>query len=296
MEQVSIFGLRGSGKSCYLYAMAEVMNNGVEIAKNEKLTITTPDLKQRIMLDEGFELLSKGLWPQGSAETSVYDFDVKMNENGRFQNVMSFKMQDYRGGALNGMTKEDDQEREKLLNAFENSTAIIFMVDGQSLLNVLPGSDADVPKVVESRHNISFIQDLFRLYVQRVGSENAVPILLAITKSDLLDDDMLQLAKCYLKDHLPEIFNNGSGVFVAITSVAIGENLQNENGKLKGKLVLNLRRNIHIPMLFPVYCFWSKLSESGMTDDNMERRMSVLRRLFEDKIEFYYNGGKVIGI
>lgn len=296
MEQVSIFGLRGSGKSCYLYAMAEVMNSGVEIARNEKITITTPDLKQRIMLDKGFEMLAEGLWPQGSAETLVYDFEVKMNENGRFQNVMSFKMQDYRGGALNGTTEEDDEVREGLLKAFKNSTAIIFMVDGQSLLDVLPGSEADLSKVVKARHNISFIQDLFRLYVQRVGCANVVPILLAITKSDLLDADMLQRAKTYLKNNLPEIFNNGSGVFVAMTSVSIGENLRNENGKLQGRLVLNQRRNIHIPMLFPVYCFWSKQADSGKTDDNTERRMSILRRLFEDKIEFYFNGELVIGM
>lgn len=296
MEQVSIFGLRGSGKSCYLYAMAEVMNSGVEIARNEKITITTPDLKQRIMLDKGFEMLAEGLWPQGSAETLVFDFEVKMNENGRFQNVMSFKMQDYRGGALNGTTEEDDEVREGLLKAFKNSTAIIFMVDGQSLLDVLPGSGADLSKVVKARHNISFIQDLFRLYVQRVGSANVVPILLAITKSDLLNADMLQRAKTYLKSNLPEIFNNGSGVFVAMTSVSIGENLRNENGKLQGRLVLNQRRNIHIPMLFPVYCFWSKQADSGKTDDNTERRMSILRRLFEDKIEFYFNGELVIGM
>lgn len=296
MEQVSIFGLRGSGKSCYLYAMAEVMNSGVEISPNEKLTVTTPVLKQRIMLDKGFEMLAEGHWPQGSSETLVYDFDVKMNENGRFQSVMSFKMQDYRGGALNGATEEDEEERERLLKAFKNSTAIIFMVDGQSLSDVLPGSGASLSSIVKARHNISFIQDLFRLYVQRVGSENVVPILLAITKSDLLDDDKLMRAKSYLKDNLPEIFNNGSGVFVAITSVSIGENLRNDNGILQGRLVLNQRRNIHIPMLFPVYCFWSKQVDSGETDDNMERRMNILRRLFEYKIEFYYNGEPVIGM
>ncbi len=296
MEQVSIFGLRGSGKSCYLYAMAEVMNSGVEISPNEKLTVTTPVLKQRIMLDKGFEMLAEGHWPQGSSETLVYDFDVKMNENGRFQSVMSFKMQDYRGGALNGATEEDEEVREGLLKAFKNSTAIIFMVDGQSLSDVLPGSGASLSSIVKARHNISFIQDLFRLYVQKVGSENVVPILLAITKSDLLDDDKLMRAKSYLKDNLPEIFNNGSGVFVAITSVSIGENLRNDNGVLKGRLVLNQRRNIHIPMLFPVYCFWSKQADSGVSDDNMERRMNILRRLFEYKIEFYFNGETVIGM
>lgn len=296
MEQVSIFGLRGSGKSCYLYAMAEVMNSGVEISPNEKLTVTTPVLKQRIMLDKGFEMLAEGHWPQGSSETLVYDFDVKMNENGRFQSVMSFKMQDYRGGALNGATEEDEEVREGLLKAFKNSTAIIFMVDGQSLSDVLPGSGASLSSIVKARHNISFIQDLFRLYVQKVGSENVVPILLAITKSDLLDDDKLMRAKSYLKDNLPEIFNNGSGVFVAITSVSIGENLRNDNGILQGRLVLNQRRNIHIPMLFPVYCFWSKQVDLGITDNNMERRMNILRRLFEYKIEFYYNGEPVIGM
>lgn len=296
MEQVSIFGLRGSGKSCYLYAMAEVMNSGVEISPNEKLTITTPILKQRIMLDKGFEMLAEGHWPQGSSETLVYDFDVKMNENGRFQSVMSFKMQDYRGGALNGATEDDEEVREGLLKAFKDSTAIIFMVDGQSLSDVLPGSGANLSSVIKARHNISFIQDLFRLYVQRAGIENVVPILLAITKSDLLDDEMLSQAKKYLKDNLPEIFNNGSGVFVAITSVSIGENLRNDNGVLKGRLVLNQRRNIHIPMLFPVYCFWSKQADSGVSDDNMERRMNILRRLFEYKIEFYFNGETVIGM
>lgn len=294
MEQVSIFGLRGSGKSSYLYAMAEAMTRGVEIGKNEKLTITTPDIKQRMRLNIGFEELAEGHWPQGTAETTEYDFDVKMNEDGRYQSVFSFKMQDYRGGALNGMAKEDDEVREDLLRAFKNSTAIIFLVDGQSLLNVDRGDDFS--KVVKARHDLSFIQDLFGLYAKRVGRENVVPILLAITKSDLMDESVLRRAKAYLRDFLPDLFNNGSGVFVAITAVSIGEGLRNEAGRLRGKIVLNTRRNIHIPMLFPVYCFWAEQAEDGIGDDKMEKRMAIMRRLFDDKIDFYFNGEQVIGV
>lgn len=296
MGQVSIFGLKGSGKTCYLYAMATMLNEGIEIGQNEKITISTPDIEQQIRLNDGYLELASGIWPQGSAETTFYTFDVKMPENGVYQEVMSFQMQDYRGGAWNGRLQEDAEVREELLQEFEDSTAIIFMVDGQSLLDLQHSDQNDTVTKIRARQNIAFIQTLFNEYVNRAGINNVAPILLAITKSDLFTPETEETAKRYLRDHLPALFNNGSGVFVAITTVAIGENLtKGEDGSLKGRLILNDRYNLHIPMLFPIYCHWSDMDETDM-DENTERRMAIMRRLFEKRVDFYKSGRLAIGL
>lgn len=292
MEQVSIFGLKGSGKTCYLYAMANLLNRGVRIGQDEIITISTPKIEQQIRLNNGFLELIRGTWPQGSAETTFYDFDVKMNED----DVFTFQMQDYRGGAWNGQYQEDAEVREDLLQEFQDSTAIIFMVDGQSLLDVQKNNPNDLETVVRASQNIVFIQTLFSEYVNRTGKENVAPILLAITKSDLFTPDSKEIAKQYLRKNLPAIFKNGSGAFVAITDVAIGENLtKGDDGSLKGRLVLNERLNLHIPMLFSIYCHWSRMDDCDI-DENTKHRMAVMRRLFENRVDFYKSGKLAIGL
>ena len=300
-KKISVFGVRGSGKTCYIYAMAQVMQQGVTY-NNTTISLIANNFMQQNRLNNGFLELMGQTWPMGSLKTTVYDFRVRLQHDEKYQEIIpSLLIRDYRGGLLQG-DDDNDNEFEELINSFSDSCAIIFLVDGETLLHALDPIDV-VPEhrvplenrqILSARNQISLIENLFMEYKKR--NRIIPPVMIAITKADLfLTIDEVNKGKELIKKYLPSIFAKGTGIDAAITLVSLGENLSgDDHNRLYGQILLDTRRsNIHIPIIYAIYAYLDSVYEDS--SDNKQRFIDdvlcTLRKMFNGHVDIYHNGG-----
>lgn len=302
-RKVSIFGVRGAGKTCYIYAMAQVMQAGAKYGpeNNEtRISLIANDIKQQSRLNRGYSELAEHRWPMGSLKTTVYDFKVRLQHNDEYQEIIpSLLIRDYRGGLL--QTEDDeDEEFEELLDSFSDSCAIVFLVDGETLLQAMDPMDVapehrqplEANQILTARNQISFVDNLFMEYKKR--NKSIPPVMIAITKSDLfLSKEEIDKGKKLIKQYLPSVFAKGSGIDAAMTSVSLGDNLSHdEQGRLYGQLLLNTSRNIHMPIIYALYAYLDSVYDDSSKEEQkfIDDVEFTLRRMFEGRVEIYYNG------
>lgn len=305
-HQVCIFGVRGAGKTCYIYAMSQVMQAGASY-EGTTISLIANDIRQQNRLNRGYAELANYRWPLGSDRTTDYDFKIRLQHDDEYNEIIpSLIIRDYKGAILQNEGDEDnesDEEFEGLLASFSDSCAIVFLVDGETLLHALDPLDVHpdhrVPQraaeTLMARNQISFVENLFLEYKRR--NESVPPVMVAITKSDLfIDENEINNGKKLIKRYLPSIFAKGSGVDAAITSVSLGDNLSiGEDRALTGMLVLDTSRNIHLPILFALYAYLDSVyddsapAEQSFIDGVLEK----LRCIFDGKVDMYANGIEV---
>lgn len=298
-RKVSVFGVRGAGKTCYIYAMAQVMQAGATY-NNTTISLIANDIKQQSRLNRGYAELADHMWPMGSLKTTLYDFKVRLQHDDEYQEIIpSLLIRDYRGGLLQS-EEENDDEFEELLESFSDSCAIVFLVDGETLLQALDPMDVDphhrVPleanQILSARNQISFVENLFMEYKKR--NQSIPPLMIAITKSDLFyNKEEIDKGKKLIKRYLPSVFAKGSGIDAAITSVSLGDNLsRDEQNRLYGNLLLNTSRNIHLPIIYALYAYLDSVYVDSSPEEQLfiDDVLFTLRRMFEGRVEVYYNG------
>lgn len=303
MSKVSMFGVSSSGKTCFLYAMAQVLRTGVRHGDNLVQMISNR-ARQQMKLNDGYLKLAKRKWPQKSDKTEPFDFKVSMQCNGYFSEIIpTLEILDYRGGILEDMSENAETNLDELLDSFRGSSAIIFIIDGKTLIDAMNPDDRDVchrgaidiETHFSARMQIEFVENIFIEY-KRV-EEDIPPILIAISKGDLFaseyeKDNGIRL----IKEKLPSMFSVGSKLTAGITTMSLGENLgSDENGGLTGTLKLDLDHNIHVPAIFGIYADLCYQYED--TNDTAEKKgiavlLTELRRLFADRVELYISGKK----
>lgn len=289
MNNICLLGLSRSGKTCYLYAAANVLSRGIQ-SGDDSISIIPTNEQQCIRLNEGIEDMEKGWWPKGSQQTMTYPFEFMIDGQKQFP----FTIYDYRGGALNDKSDDAQDERNELYETFNNSSCIIFLIDGYTLLDAI-----DPNTIQKDRHSdnekhftrteainqIKYMELLVDKCRQRTGMNT--PILLVITKKDIFSQEELDAGIALLRSELPTLFSKRNDMVVGITSVALGRNLnagcQNEEGKkqLTGVLSLNTSQNLHIPILFALFQGVEVNSES----------YQLIKRLFKSDIIKLYRGG-----
>lgn len=301
MSKISMFGVSNSGKTCFLYAMAQVLRNGVRHGDN-LVQIISNRARQQMKLNDGYLKLARRQWPQKSDKTETFDFKVSMQCNGYFSEVIpSLEIQDYRGGILQDMSETGEEELDALLDSFRGSSAIIFIIDGQTLIDAMDPEDRDVchrgnTDVLEqftARTQIEFVENIFIEY-KRV-EEDIPPILIAISKGDIFASDYERENGIRLiKEKIPSIFAIGSKLTAGITIMSLGEGLGTDaNGGLLGTLRLSEDYNIHIPVIFGIYCDLCYQYED--TDDTAERNgisvlLKLLRQMFASRVQLFISG------
>ena len=304
-RKVSIFGVRGTGKTCYLYAMAQVMGKGVSYG-GTTITLIANDLEQQKQLNRGIEELAGGEWPMGSQKATTYDFRVRVHHEDQHRDIIpSLLIQDYRGGLLEG-EYDEKAEFEELLGSFADSCAIVFLVDGETLLQALDPLDVepehrvfmDGAQLLKARHQISFVENLFLEYKKR--NKRIPPVMVAITKSDLfLSQNELENGKALVRRSLSSLFANGSGIDAAITAVSLGENLsRDEQNHIVGSLDINTGKNPQIPVLYALYAYLDSVYEVSPTNEQafIDSVLFTLRRMFEGRVDMYINGKTAIEV
>ena len=305
MSKISMFGVSASGKTCFLYAMAQVLREGVRLGDN-LVQIISNRARQQMRLNNGYMKLARRQWPQTSDKTEIFDFKVSMQSNGYFSEVIpSLEIQDYRGGILQDMSDNGEEELDALLDSFRGSSAIIFIIDGKTLIDAMNPEDRDIchrgdTDVLEqfsARTQIEFVENIFIEY-KRV-EENIPPIMIAISKGDLFASDFEKENGIRLiKEKLPSIFAIGSELIAGITIMSLGEGLGTDiNGGLLGTLKLNQDYNIHVPVIFGIYADLCYQYEET-TDEDEKKGISVLLnmlcRMFADRVLVFKNGKKAI--
>lgn len=307
MSKISMFGVSASGKTCFLYAMTQVLRNGVKTGES-LVQLISSRAQQQTALNDGYTKLIKGQWPQTSDRTETYEFKVSMQCNNNFSEIIPMlEIQDYRGGLLQSTSELDTLELEELLDSFRGSSAIIFIIDGQTLIEALDveerdtkhQNDTDFLKQFTSRSQIEFVENIFMEY-KRVEDE-IPPIMIAISKGDLFTSDReKENGIRFIKEKLPSLFSVGCKMTVGITTMSLGENLGSDNqGRLTGTLSLTTDFNIHVPVIYGIYadlCYQYEEIKDPDERAGITALLTSLRPLFANRIQLYENGQRALEI
>jgi hypothetical protein len=281
--------------------MTQVLRNGVHDGDN-LIQLISNRAHQQMKLNQGYMQLVHRLWPQTSDKSEVFDFKVNMQCNGYFNEVIhSLEIQDYRGGILQDISEDGDEELDDLMDSFRGSSAIIFIIDGQTLIDAMDAEDRDachhddidILKQFSARTQIQFVENIFMEY-KRV-EDYIPPILIAISKGDIFASDFERENGIRLiKETLPSIFAVGSQMTAGITVMSLGEGLGTDvNGGLLGKLRLNTDYNIHVPVIFGIYadlCYQYEVITDTAERDGILVLLKSLRKMFTDRVQLYING------
>lgn len=284
---ICLLGLSGSGKTCYLYTATHVLARGVEV-DGHTISATSSDRLQAIRLNRGIEQMASGVWPEGSINTMTYPFEFKIDG----KTVFPFTIYDYRGGMLNGLSDADQDDVEEIFDTFEESSCIVILVDGDTVLQAIDPAlltpehrkDSSFIAQLKARNELNYIESLVKECSERMSRN--VPILLAITKSDIFEPEELFVGKELFKELLPSVFSKHNDIVVGVTDVTLGEGLNNNEGKLSGTLCLNTEGNVHLPILFALFQEIDDLDDINTT----EVRRLILNIFSSNKIRFYRGG------
>lgn len=307
MGKISIFGVSRSGKTCYLYAMSQVLQRGAKLG-DFRLSIIANDIAQQAALNSGYlEMAADGRWPQGNNTTNEYDLNVRVQNANSFKEIIpSLILYDYAGGVWTNNNPQSVQDRKQLMKAFAESSAIIFLVDGITLLHAMNNNDlhpshrgtASIQEIVDAGQQIAFVENMFKAYKQ--NGNKVAPVMVVVTKADVFaTSDELKNGKKLIKEYLPSIFAKGSQIDSAITDVSLGTHLGvGQGNQITGNLSLNTQYNIHLPIVYSLYAYLDGVYDQSSPAEQsyINQVLKPLREMMYGKVEMYNNGDPVIPV
>lgn len=278
--------------------MSQVLKN-CNLGNGCRVSLKTNDIAKQLELDNNFmSMATEREWPKGTDTTTSYDFRIHFQSQDASLQLSSLTMDDYRGGMLNGMSKQDKNDRDNFIESLADTAVITFLIDGTTVLNAMDELDKDAthrgetqaPEKLAAINEISIMENI--LY-KRIQNKNGIPpILIVITKSDVFaSKEELNNGISLVKDLLSALFSYDKKSFVAITTVSLGSGLdKGENNSIIGQLDISTQNNVHIPMLFAFYAYLDAEYEKLPDTMNTDKVLSALRKVFTGKISFYENG------
>ncbi len=243
--QITILGMSGSGKTCYLLGLYYRMGSGLK-----GYTITTDDDTDVNLRDRYARLCDVSLdlekrFPAGTDNISKYEFDLQYGYN----TIMSFDWMDYPGGLLDRKNSGNLDDYENLKNSINNSSSLFICVDG----SLLVGDDID-EKIDNIKDNCSNVINTF--FTEYLKSKNELPpTAIIITKYDICKDDTdaEELCEIIKEAFSPFFVKNNTKKIVTIIPVSIGINIMENDGSGKVKPL-----NIHLPIFMGIWFALSK--------------------------------------
>lgn len=235
---ITMLGTTGTGKTCYLYAMADKMANGVN-----KLTFSPTDFEVALELQDQWDGICDGVWPPPSDVSEEYRFTCAYS----MRPLVDFRWYDYKGGLLSQRGDEVDQaERVKVLDRMNNSESLIVCVSSEHLKGLLEGDRAATRPFRAYAH-------LLQEFVRSNG--HTIPVMFAVTKADLISKDQFEAGVEMLKTRFfSALFAEDGDWLVGFVPVSLGKNFETEGGRILGGSINPW--NIEIPVLF---CIKSRL-------------------------------------
>jgi hypothetical protein len=242
-DKISLYGLSGSGKSCFIFAMSQALSQGIRFSDGELMTVITPNPRQMIRLYKAYQQLADGIWPSGNIESVTYNFNVRK----ALELLMDIEITDYRGALLDSDDDDDADEQAKLYNSYKDSKAILFFFGADTIKSAMSGDTT-------AHFNFMHFNALYAHYLTLSPQAKETPVMLIISKADMLTPTELSNAFAYVKSQMGQFFQTGTNLTVGLTAVSLGSNLTNEGGELEGELDIRAEAgNLSIPILFALY-------------------------------------------
>ncbi len=246
MKQISIIGLSRAGKTCYMYAMAKTMKRGVN-----GINIFVPDDGMRDQLELGWRRIRREhKWPSGNDKVTHWNFQCMLN----LRNVMDFCWDDFKGGTLSSFNEIDTRFRNEFYRYLQNSDGMIFFIAADMVERILlndPDAEDDLDDL-----------DMLNAIISQNGQKmKQIPVTIAITKSDLLDDEAKELLFPVIKQIFPSLFVVGNNIKTLIVPVSLGQDLGHgeQNQDVLGMIYADPKEgNIHLPIMFNLYHYLKK--------------------------------------
>lgn len=296
MKKISFLGLSGSGKTCYLYAASHLLGQGIH-TREGSISVVSADTGRSVILNNGFKEMDGEcpVWPKGTSNTMFFPFELYINGISR----MNFEICDYRGGVLYDTKDESHDQRQSL---YRESSCVVIFIDAYTLMRAfrlknetdicMTFKRGDVPEFTYSEAMSELNHLKVVINEARRAIRQDIPILLTITKKDILLNDELYIAIEKLKSHMDILFSSETPNPIGITAVSLGSNLGsgelNQGGqkKILGQMHLSVVNNIHIPILFPLFldidmsltekCIAAKLFNSGAIQLYIKGKRAVI--------------------
>ena len=243
--QITILGMSGAGKTCYLLGLYYKMGAGLRgytITTDEDTDVQLRDRYARLC-DVTLDMEKR--FPAGTDNISKYEFNLQYGYN----TIMSFDWVDYPGGLLDRKNSGNLEEYENVKKAINNSSSLFICVDGSLLL----GDDID-EKIDNVRDNCSNVINTF--FTEYFKSNNELPpTAIIVTKYDVCKDDTDAEELCEIIEEAfsPFFVKNDNRKIVTIIPVSIGTNIMDNDcsGKMKPL-------NIHLPIFMGIWFALSK--------------------------------------
>lgn len=296
MSHLCLFGHSGAGKTCFIYAMSQLLGTKGVSSNDMHFTLKANSIQQQKVLNDGYLTLLDNHWPQPTNIPTKYDYCLRLKHAGKLMDILpNLIVQDYRGGILDFGNEKDVSAYEKMVKSFSDSVAIVYVIDAYTLRSALGAQDyvfdrAHGKNLVYSTQQISIIDNLFIDF--RHKHKNIPPVLIAISKADILTQLETTNGKRLIRDLLPSIFGCGCNTIGAITYFSIGRDLR--TGLSYDKLSLDVDRNIHIPVMFGAYAEFCNQYEEAPEGAKraLLKIMSEMRNIFRGRLDIYINGEK----
>jgi GTPase SAR1 family protein len=267
MKKITMVGVSGSGKTCFVYAM----HNYMSIAQNGFIfTAKNPDVD--LDLSDGWDQIAyDGVWPDGTTTSQEYDFYVQYANT----KIMEFSWCDYRGGALLDRSTETDTAN--LLKRINDSSCLVITIGADTMKEIIDG-------------NVRKAKEFTRLsnIINRFSAENGrrIPIVISLTKADMYTTDEQKKLLSIIKTYFNILFVPDADWLVSIIPIQLGSSLgKNEDGSVSGRIE---PRNVQIPVLFFVSAV---LREMTTTMSAKLKDISINKSDYKTKISIENNKG-----
>lgn len=238
--KLTIIGMSGSGKTCYLLGMFYKMTGGLKGYNLHTDDDTHTELTHRyeVLNDENKR---QGRFPKPTDMPEKFIFNLQYG----YQDILSFEWADYPGGYLKEKNDGDVEGYSDVKNSILNSSTLFICIDG----SLLYGDDTD-EKIERVRDNCSnTINHFFSEYRQENG--NLPPTAFIITKYDECAkdtdlDELCTIVEGAFSGFFTEI--TGSKNITTIIPVTLGKSIKDDEyaGNLKPE-------NIHLPIFMGIW-------------------------------------------
>lgn len=252
--EITMLGTSGTGKTCYLYAMASRMATGVN-----SLTFLATNYEDGLELQEEWsKICEEGVTPDptGAKGSREYQFTCSYS----YRPFADFKWFDYKGGVLTKAGDELDKEcRDMVRNRAKTSGGIIICISAELLHDALSG------KMQAQGAFLAYASLLQE--VRRTGK--TVPVMFAITKADLLTAHEYEEGVRHLREGVfASLFAPNGGWFVGFVPVSLGRDITIKGCKIVGGTINPW--NVEIPVLFCIKAFLDE--QLPIWEDEIKRR------------------------
>ena len=264
--KVTILGMSGAGKTCYLLGLYYMMTGGIKgytISSDED---TDVELRNRYSKLCDVSLSREERFPVGTDNISKYSFELQYG----FEDIMSFEWLDYPGGLLSKKNTQNYEDYEDIKNSINQSSSLLICVDGALLV----GNDVK-EKIKNVKNQCSnVINSFFTDYLKY--NKELPPTSIVITKYDICREEVDEDEIVYVikESFSPFFIQNGTKKIVSIIPVSIGIDITEHNGVLNPV-------NLHLPIFGAIWFAMGKKMKFQNASISQEKRK------YESEISMY---------